>query len=344
MTGQHVAVTGATGFLGFHLVRKLVERGHDVTAIVRRSSDTSRLGDVRVAVSSDLNSPSQHGQATQPATALAAAMSALTETLRGCDVIYHLAGAVDFGGDWERFYRVNVGGTRALLDAAQAAGVRRFVHCSSIVTVGATRRPVRLDETTRWNLDCVGVPYVTTKRQAETLALASDRPGFEVVVANLACLVGPDDFTASEFGTLCHRFWRGRIPIHFGGGNNFVDVRDAADGLIAAATHGRPGERYILGGVNRTMSAFFSELAKVAGRAIPRLRLPSGLGGVVALLKHDRGRKRALLSPAQARLLPYFFFYECAKARRELGFLARPLSESLRDAHAFWCQAERRAA
>jgi dihydroflavonol-4-reductase len=153
-------------------------------------------------------------------------------------------------------------------------------------------------------------------------------------------VIGPDDFSKSEFGTLCYRFWRGRIPFHFGGGNNFVDVRDVAMGHLLAAERGRPGERYILGGVNRTLTSFFGDLARVAGRAIFRMRLPRGVGSVVAMLA-DRGRKkgrRSYLTASQARLLSLYFFYDCRKANRELGYQTRPFSETTRETHRFWIQ------
>src|SRR5262249_52426375 len=155
-----------------------------------------------------------------------------------------------FGDDWQRFRRVNVEGTRRVLEAARMAGVRRVIHTSSIVAVGAAQRPVKLDETARWSLARLNVPYVTTKRMAEDLALATLGKGLEVVVVNPGCVVGPDDFSGSEFGTLCRRFWRGRVPVYFGGGNNFVDVRDVAAGHLLAAERGQVGQRYILGGIN----------------------------------------------------------------------------------------------
>src|SRR5262249_31353186 len=152
-------------------------------------------------------------------------------------------------------------------------------------------------------------------------------------------VVGPDDFTASAFGTLCKRFWRGRLPLHFGGGNNFVDVRDVATGHLLAAEHGRAGQRYLLGGTNRTFTAFFGDWARVARRPIPRLRMPDALGRMVAALA-ERFRKsrssRPSLTPGQARMLSLFFFCNCSKARRELGYEARPLANTLQDAHAFW--------
>jgi dihydroflavonol-4-reductase len=125
----------------------------------------------------------------------------------------------------------------------------------------------------------------------------------------------------------------------FGGGNNFVDVRDVAAGMLRAGERGRPGERYILGGTNRSYTAFNSELAKVAGRAIPRFRLPTALariGAVIGERVNNRKSKRPLLSPAQARLLGLFFYYDCSKAARELAYTTRPLRDTLADAHQFW--------
>src|SRR5262249_45753017 len=148
---------------------------------------------------------------------------------QGSEFLFHLAGAVDFANDWERFQRVNVDGTRCVIEAARLAGVRRLVHTSSVVAVGASARPGFLDETAHWNLGDLHVPYVTTKHQAERLALAASQAKLEVIVVNPSCVVGPDDFSASEFGTLCRRFWRRRVPFYFGGGNNFVDVRDVAE-------------------------------------------------------------------------------------------------------------------
>jgi dihydroflavonol-4-reductase len=200
-----------------------------------------------------------------------------------------------------------------------------------------------LDETAGWNLGPMRVPYVTTKRQGEELALSANGE-LEVVVVNPGCVVGPDDFTGSEFGILCRRFWRGRLPIHFGGGNNFVDVRDVADGLLLAADRGRAGERYLLTGSNRSMTAFFGELARAAGRTIPRLRLPTFLAPLVASLgeRFTRRGPPAITVP-QARLMAYYWYFDCDKARRELGYDPRPLRVTLAEAYAFWSRTRRAA-
>lgn len=320
--GRRVAVTGATGFLGHHLCVALTAAGAEVTALVRAFSDTSRLKAIGVRC--------QVAPLDEPVL--------LAEACRGRSIVFHLAGAVDFNNDWDRCRRVNVTGTGNLVRAAAAGGVRRVVHASSIVAVGATPEPVRLDESSPWALGERAVPYVTTKREGEELARGF-RGGPEVVVVNPASVIGPDDYSGSEFGVMCRRFWQGRIPLVFGGGNNFVDVRDVAAGMLRAAERGRPGERYILGGTNRSYTTFNAELARVADRPIPRIRLPSFLARLGAEL-NDRIKKkrskRPLLTSPQARLLGLFFYYDDSRARQELGYMSRPLRDTIADTYQFW--------
>lgn len=329
--GRAVAITGATGFVGYHVATQLAELGARVTALVRPTSARARLvaGGVRCVEGSLEDQES------------------LVRACRGCEFAFHLAAAVDFEGDWSRFERVNVHGTRNVLAAARAAGVRRLIHTSSLAAVGALDRPRVLDETFAWNLGRFRVPYCTTKRIAEEEALAAAGRELEVVVVNPTSVLGPEDYSRSEFGVVCRRFWRGRLPFHFGGGNNFVDVRDVARGQLLAAERGRSGERYILGGSNRTYAAFFAALARVAPRPIARLRLPTAFATVVATL-NDRFRRQGLarsyLTRMQLPLLPLFFFAMSAKAGRELDYQPRPLPASLRDTYAFWMGSEKRQA
>jgi dihydroflavonol-4-reductase len=321
-TDRRVALTGATGFVGHHLAQHLADAGAHVTALLRPTSDRRRLDHMGIrCVTAPLDDE-----------------AALTTGCRGCDIVFHTAGVVDFGNDLAQLQRVNVGGTANVLAAARAAGVRRVVFTSSIVAVGASRRPRVLDETSPFTLGPFQVPYVTTKRAAEELALAASGRDLEVVVANPACVLGPEDYGGSEFGTLCRRFWHGRIPVHFGGGNNYVDVRDVARGHLLVAERGRSGERYILGGHNRAAAAFFADLARAGGRPVLRLRLPDALGPAFATLSGLRSRpgKRPYLTPSQARLAPLFFYYDTAKAERELGYRTRPLRQTLAEAYAFW--------
>lgn len=322
-TGRQVALTGATGFVGHHVALELRRHGADVVALIRPSSDVRRLRAAGV------------GCRIAPLDEV----SGLARSLEGCDLVIHLAGAVGFDNAWDEYYRVNVQGTKNLLEAARQAGVRRVVHTSSIAAVGGSATPRVLDETAVWNLGRYRVPYVTTKRWAEETALSANGKGLEVVVVNPASVVGPDDFVGSEFGTLCRRFWRGRIPFYFGGGNNFVDVRDVAQGIRLAAEHGRPGERYLLAGANHTYQTFFRELGRASPRMLPRVRLPNVLASVIGFVQDQMPGKRSrrpYLTSAQAALMGLYFFFDAGKARRELGYQTRPLRQTLADAHAFW--------
>lgn len=321
--GRRVVVTGATGFLGHHTVGLLRRQGAEVTALVRGSSSRGRLEALGVR---SVTAPLDDGAALQAGCA-------------GADVLLHLAGAVDFGDDWTLCRQVNVEGTRTVLAAARRAGVRRAVHVSSIVAVGATLRRQPLDETAEWNLAALRVAYITTKREGEAVALAAAAAGQEVVVVNPGCVIGPDDVSGSEFGILCRRFWRGRIPVYFAGGLSVVDVRDVADGVLRAARGGRPGARYLLTGHNLTQGQFFAALARTAGRFIPRLRLPIAVGRLGAVLADRlprRPKQRPYLSAGQARALGQYFWYDCGLARRELGYEPRPLTDTLAATHAFW--------
>lgn len=323
--GQRVVIAGATGFVGFHLARLLATRGARVKAIVRKTSSRQRLLDLDVeCVEASLEDK-----------------STLVPACEGADYLFHLAGAVDFEGDWDRFERVNVGGTRAVLDAAREAGVNRVVHTSTIAAVGATRDGRVLNEDAVWNLEKCRVPYVTTKRRAEELAMSAAAEGADVVVVNPASIVGPDDFTSSEFGTMCKRFWRRRVPFYTPGGNNFVDVRDVAIGLALAALRGRRGRRYILGGENRTFGDFFKDLARAAGTNYFIAPLPVVVCAVLARVNMWLPGRPMHITPEQIRLGAWYFYFDAGRARCELGFHARPLAESLADAHAFWMKDKR---
>jgi dihydroflavonol-4-reductase len=329
--GRRVAVTGATGFVGHQVAMQLLHQGAAVTALVRPTSNRSHLAAAGVCY--------REGH-LEDRTSIVRACS-------GCDILFHVAAGVHVGEDWDLAVRSNVLGTRNVVAAARAAGVRRLVHTSSIAAVGIADGPSVLDETASWNLGRLRVPYCTTKRRAEEQVLAHGGKGLDVVVVNPASVVGPDDYHESGFGTVCRRFWRGHMPLHFGGGNSYVDVRDVAAGHLLAAEHGRAGERYILGGTNLTYTAFFAELARLVEWPIFRLRLPNAVAPMVAALDSWFGSKRhkwPYLTRSQARLLSGFFYFSSAKAIRELGYQPRPARASLADAYTFWLNNRRRRA
>ena len=319
--GRKVALTGATGFIGHHLACALSHAGAHVTALVRASSRLDALN--RAAIHSQV-APLDD-------------VDKMTEASNGASHFFHLAGAVDFSSNPTECQRTNVAGTMNAYRAATRAGIPRFIYASSIVAIGAQKQPVALNEQSQWNLGPYHVPYASSKHDAETYLLGQ-HSNTDVVIVNPACAIGPDDYSHSEFGTMCKRFWRGRLPFYSAGGNNFVDVRDVANGMMLAGQLGSPGERYILSGENLSYADFFQLLSRVDPQQHKPRRLPIALARFAARISDilPNRRARPYLTRAQARLLGLWFFYDCGKAKRELGYQFRPVDLSLGDAWAYW--------
>jgi dihydroflavonol-4-reductase len=326
--GRRVCVTGGTGFLGLHLVRRLLELGADVGvhALPPRSEHPV------------LGLPVRHefGDIRDP--------QSVRRAVAGSDVVFHAAGLVAVSGPAVRLmHEVHEAGTRNVL-AAAGPGVR-VVHTSSLVAVGSSTGRDPVTEDSPFNLDGCRLEYVQAKRNAERLALAAAELGSDVVVVNPAYLVGPDDTEGSVMGRLCARFWKGRLPLSPPGGFNLVDVRDVADGHLLAAERGRSGRRYLLGGEDHDFPSLLRLLAEVAGfrpRWLPRL----GTFGLAVLAALAEGRaklsgKEPYPSFGHVRLNRHRWFCNSDRARAELGYHARPVRESLADAHRWFVAQER---
>jgi dihydroflavonol-4-reductase len=321
--GVPVCVTGGTGFLGFQLVRQLLDAGARVTVLALPPAPTHplfRLAGVAAAF----------GDITD--------LETVRRAVRGCEVVFHAAGNIAaWGPALERMHTVHRVGTQNVLNAASPGA--RIVHTSSIVTIGASRHGQAVDEDTPYNLDHLNVDYMRCKRATEELALAAAAKGRDVVVVNPGYLIGPEDHEKSVMGRLCTRFWKGRLPFAPPGGFNLVDVRDAAAGHLRAAQLGRAGRRYILGGENhsfRALLALLAEAAQCAPRAVPRLPLWSyALMACCAEGVARWRRKEPHLSFSHVRVNRYCWFACSDRARRELGYVTRPVLESLRDAYAW---------
>jgi dihydroflavonol-4-reductase len=230
-----VYVTGATGFIGSHVVREFREQGHDVR-------------DDRV----DLLDPEW-----------------LERAMAGCDAVVHVAALYSYDATPEDHHLVNVVGTRNVLDAAEATGVGRVLHTSTSGTCGPVPgRPATEDDVPPpWELK---VPYKRTKLEAEQLARSRG-----AVVVNPTTPVGDGDQKPTPTGRMIQGVVHGTIRGYVGTtGLNIVDVRDVARGHVLALERGVPGERYILGGVDLSLRDLFDAVARMAGRSRPRLRVP----------------------------------------------------------------------
>ena len=285
---MRVYVTGGgRGFIGGHVVRALRARGYEVR---------TQWVDLRDA-------------------------DGLRQAISGCDAVFHVAALYSFDAPAAELNEVNVGGTRNVIDACLAAGVRRLVHTSSCTTCGPVegRVATEADYPPDWELV---IPYKRTKLESERLVLESD---LDAVVVNPTTPIGEGDTVPTPTGRMVRGVASGRYRAYVGtAGVNLVDVRDVARGHLLALDSGRSGERYLLGGENMPLQEAFARIARAAGRPPPLIRVPYAAvraGAALGLVN----RNEALL----ARIPEYF---SSAKAKSELGYEPSPLDDALRRA------------
>ena len=315
-----VLVTGGTGFLGRHVLRKLVARqgGAAVRVLVRQESRSlAKLG-VGEQVLGDILEP-----------------ASLAPALRGVRRVVHLAGLVSRDArDATSMMRVHVDGTRHLLEAAAAAKVERVVLASSSGTIAVSRDPERVaTEESPFALEVVkGWPYYLSKIYQEQVAMAF-RDRLPIVILSPSLLLGPGDARGSSTDDV-RRFLERKIPILPDGGVSFVDVRDAAAAFLAAMERGTPGERYLLGGPNWTMATFFGRLERLAKVPAPRLKLPERWARLGASLLEQLAGWRgvpAAVDRISVEMAQHYWYLDAGKAQRDLGFAARDPQETLLD-------------
>lgn len=318
-----VLVTGASGFIGWHVSRLLRERGYPVRALVRAASRVDELDVERVT--GDLRDP-----------------ASLERAVAGCGLVYHVAADYRlWARNPEELYQSNVEGTRNVLIAARDAGVERFVYTSTVGCIGIPRGGVG-DESQPVSLDLMQGAYKRSKFMAEQAALQFAAEGFPVVIVNPTAPVGDHDVKPTPTGKIILDFLQGRLPAYIDTGLNLLDVRDCALGHLLAAEHGQPGERYILGCENLTLSAILQRLAKLTGRRAPTVRLPYAVAYAagVASTAWANLTHRAPRAPLDAvRMARKHMFASHARAERELGFRPGSVDAALLRA-AGWFQAQ----
>jgi len=315
-----ILVTGATGFLGKHLVQqlKLAEPETRLRVLCRGSSPWDGDSSVEVA----------HGDVTRAEDVLRAA--------RGGQEIYHLAGVVSRNpGDKWLLYQTHVDGTRNICEAARQQGVQKVVVVSSSGTIAVSREPVVHDENSGYKHETVGEwPYYLSKIFAEKLAFSyARRYRMPIVVVNPSLVLGSGDDRNSSTRDIA-LFLQGQILAVPQGGLNFVNVRDVAVGLIAAMRSGRPGERYLLGGTNWNFRELIENVSRVSGRRAPKfqpsLRL-SLLGARVLRRLFPLIGRTFELDDVSIKMSSLYWYCDSSKARNELGFETRDPMETLRE-------------
>jgi dihydroflavonol-4-reductase len=314
-------VTGGTGFIGGHLLRKLAGRGYQIKALVRPSTPCDHLGSLPVeVVRGDLRE-----------------FEKVQETLRGCDVLYHAAADYRL---WVRnpreMYESNVDGTRKILQAAMDFGIPKIVYTSTVGTIGLQERGVPADETSFLELDRRTGHYKKSKFMAEQVAFDFVKKGQPIVIVNPSAPVGSHDWKPTPTGRMIVDFLNHRMPMYLDTGLNLVDAEDVAEGHLLAATHGRHGERYILGNENLTLKQILEILSELSGIPAPRVKCPYALALGSAWISEGMTRLTGGREPRvplegvyMARKL---MFFDSRKARNELHFRPGTVQNALRKA------------
>jgi dihydroflavonol-4-reductase len=322
-------VTGATGFVGSAVARRLIAGGHRVRLLVRPQSDRRNLAglDVELAL----------GDLTDPGSLAAA--------LEGCTTLFHVAADYRlWAPDPRPLYAANVDGTRALMQAALAAGIERIVYTSSVATLGLNADGSPADEDTPVTLDDMIGPYKRSKFLAEEVVrgmVAEHR--LPAVIVNPSTPVGPRDVKPTPTGRMVRDAAAGRMPAYVDTGLNLVHVDDVAEGHVLAFERGQPGRRYILGGHDLSLRQILEAIAALTGRRAPRIRLPHALILPIAYVAESLARAFGTGEPPvtidRARMARKRMYFKSTRAERELGYRFRPAEQALAEAIAWFREA-----
>lgn len=318
-------ITGATGFLGSAVARLLLEEGRQLRALVRAGSDTANIDGLDLErVTGDLTD-----------------MASLKTAVRGCDALYHVAADYRL---WipnpQEIYAINVDGTRNLMRAAGEAGAARIVYTSSVAALGLNKDGTPADENVPVRLDDMIGHYKRSKYLAEEVVRGmAAQDGLPAVIVNPSTPIGARDIKPTPTGRIIVDFVNGRMPAYVDTGLNLVHVDDCARGHLLAFEHGKPGERYILGGENLSLREILLALGCIAGRSAPGVRLPNRLLVPFAYGAEGWGRLTGFeprLTVDSLKMARKRMYFSSEKAKQELGFSSRSGEAALSDAVAWF--------
>lgn len=323
--GESVFVSGGSGFVGSAVIRRLLSEGFRVRALIREGSRCEGFDPAGVEiVSGDLRDA-----------------GAVRRAMQGARYAFHVAADYRLWvPDPATMIAINVEGTRNVMQAALAAGVERIVHTSSVATLALDEAGGVSDETRpAIEDDAIGL-YKKTKLRAERLVEAMvAQQALPAVIVNPSTPVGPCDVKPTPTGKIIVEAASGRMPAYVDTGLNLVHVDDVAAGHLAALRHGRIGERYVLGGENVGLREMLGVIAGIVGRPAPRIALPRPLIYPLALAAEAFAAvtgRTPFVTRDGLRMARHRMFFSSEKARRELGYRARPYGDGLAEAIAWF--------
>jgi len=313
-----ILVTGATGFIGSHITRQLVEKGEKVRVLLRNTSNTTNINDLDVE--------KVYGDILDEGS--------IKNAIKGCNTLYHTAGYVSFKkSDYEKMNRINVNGARNVLSAAQEEGTERVLFTSSVAAIGPSKPGQLIDENNEFRIFDENIGYINSKYLAEKEAWEFSKKGLPVTILNPSVVVGPGDIYLSSSGSVLW-YCKKKFPGYMDGTLNLVDVDDVAKGHLLAAEKGKIGERYILGNANLTVKEYFDLMEKITGIKSPGMKIPFWFAYIAAfVVERIAGMSFPNFSTMDVdsvKLSRYCWHVDCSKAEKELGYKTKPIEETIK--------------
>lgn len=314
-------VTGATGFIGSHITKKLLEKGENVKVLVRETSNTKNIDGLDVE--------KVYGDVLD--------IDSLKTAFKGCDKLFHTAGFVSFKkSDYQKMEDINVKGASNVLSAAMDCGISKVMFTSSVAAIGIERDGSHITENTTYDLYNEGIGYMNVKYLAEKEAMSYFEKGLPVVVLNPSVVLGEGDIYLSSAGSVLW-FAKKKFPGYMDGTFNIVDVEDVAEGHVLAAEKGEPGKRYILGNENVTVKSYFGMLEKVTGVSAPKMKIPYPFAYATALILERllsfSFPNYSSLDLDSIKLSKYNWHVDSSRAVSELGYNQRPIEETIKNTY-----------
>ncbi len=319
---MRVVVTGATGHIGNVLVKNLYEHGYEVTAVVLPKDDWKMIEPYAEIVEGNILDP-----------------AFLEKMFLGAEIVFHLAGIVEIGsGKKKTIFKVNVQGTKNVVNACHKTGIRRLVYTSSVHAFPELPKDQVMTEIDHFDPDLVKGIYGKSKAMATQAVLDHKYCNLEVVVVHPSGVIGPADYKLSNVSQIFIDFLLGRLTAYLRGGYNFVDVRDVAEGIRLAAEKGRKGECYILSGSEISVKELLDEISRLSGRKPVKTKIAFWF--ILAMSYFAEAyykviKSKPLFTHYSIVVLNSNCHFSNEKAKRELGFTTRDIKESIRDAMQF---------